>query len=124
MLLSDLNSAMSTHQFGNLINHTATASNIGCNSSTSHTQLWKGTQPKNETGAQQNVDRVCEPENAHCNGRITGAAKNRVDQEKKNDGGIAPKHDPGEVRSDLDHIFRPTHPFEQFRSKKASENRS
>src|SRR5215213_8548106 len=55
-------------------------------------ELRKRTKSEDQTGAEQDVDPVREPQRAHRDRSIAGATKDRVDHEEHHDADVAGEH--------------------------------
>jgi hypothetical protein len=80
----------------------------------------KGTKTEDEAGTKQDIDCVGEPENAHRDRGVSGAAEDRVDEKEEHDGRVAAQHDPGVPSPDRDHRRCCAHQLEQPRRKEES----
>src|SRR5258708_40215313 len=68
---------------------------------------------KEKAWPQYNVDRVCEPQHAHRDRRITSAAEDCVHHEQHYNCRVTCQHDSGEARAVLNNPRRPAHQLKQ-----------
>src|SRR5438445_11829938 len=76
------------------------SSNAGGNRGARNPEPGKWSKAPDQAGIKAHIDEVRQPEYTHCNGRISGAAKDGIDtKEQKNDARTA-QHDSCERRTD------------------------
>ena len=84
---------------------TRTPSNSSRDRRADDAQLRKRPHAENQQWSKHDVDRVGEPEDAHRDRRVAGAAKNAVDQKQHHDARVPAEHHPREARSSRDDVL-------------------
>src|ERR1700730_4392280 len=103
MSTSDFEASSGTRQPAQCVKRADPAAGVSGYGRTHNPELWERPNTKNEAGPKYNVDRVCQPQHAHRDCRITGAAKNSVNHEEHHHGRVASQHDSGEAGAVLNH---------------------
>src|SRR5215469_13734020 len=88
-----------------LVEDAGTASDGGGNGCTGNTEARKGSEAEDEAGAEQDVDRVGEPEDSHCDCRVAGAAEDGVDQKEQKNSRASAQHHTGVGRANCSYTM-------------------
>src|SRR3954454_21002065 len=92
MLTLNIKTSAGTDQLAESEERASAAANRRRNRSTDDAELWKGTDSKNQTRAEHDVDPVRQPQRAHRDRGVTGATKDRVDHEEHHDTDVTGEH--------------------------------
>src|SRR5690349_23476453 len=77
----DFESSAFANQAAERVNRAGAAANIRSHRSARDAELWKRTEPKDETWPKRYVERVRQPQYSHGDRCVAGAAKDRIDHE-------------------------------------------
>ncbi len=103
-----------------LINHAHAAAGGGGHRGAGYTQGRKRAQAENQARVENEVDQVRQPQHPHRNCRVSGAAENRIDQEKLENHEAAAQHH-GRVSVSAGHqLGRRAHQLEKLRREHGS----
>ena len=103
--------ALMTGEMPELIEHPDAATDVRRHGGAGHPHLGKRPPAENETRPERDIEGVCQPERAHGEHSVTGAAENRIDQKNQKHRRVTTEHHPGEVGAhDNDGLFRPHQP--------------
>ncbi len=101
MLAQDFDPAVALAQDVDLVQDPDTSPNTGRDCRSRYSQTWKWPQTQNEAWIEAKVDEVGQPQDAHGDRRVTGAAEDGVHQEEHQDDPRAAQHDPRVGRSHM-----------------------
>src|SRR5579864_7344353 len=89
------------------------SSDAGGNRGPCNAEPGKWSKAPDQAGIEEQIDAVRQPENTHGNGCISGAAKDRIDEEKQEDDAGTAQHDSRVKRADAQNPRSGAHPAEQ-----------
>src|SRR5262249_26385553 len=93
------------------LKHDANASSYaGGNRGPGNAEPGKWSKAPDQAGIEAQVDEVRQPENAHGNSCVSGAAKDRIDEKKQKDDAGTAQHDSRVKRPDAQNPWTGTHP--------------
>ena len=96
-----------------LIEHTGAAADRRRDRRAGQAKLRERSDAKDQQGTEHDVDRVREPEDAHRDRRVAGAAEDRIDQKDQQDDDVAAEHDARVGLSGRDDLGRGAHEAQQ-----------
>ncbi len=88
----DANAAAGPRQVIELVEHAAAAADGRADGGAGDAHLGERADAEDEARAEHDVDRVGEPQHAHRDGGVAGAAEHRVDEEQQQDGAAPAEH--------------------------------
>ena len=92
-----------------LVEHAGAAAEVGGDGGAGHAERRERPQPEDEARGEHDVERVGQPQHAHGDRRVAGAAEDGVDEEEQHDRGVAAEHDPRVGAAGLDDRRRGAH---------------
>ena len=121
MLAPDDDAAVPPRQHVELHQHAHAASRRRRHRRARDAEAWKRAEAENQTRIEHDVDRVRDPQHAHRNRRIAGAAKNRVDEKQREDDAVEAENDARVQRVGEDARRRAHHPQQRLREREAGQ---
>src|SRR5450432_827717 len=94
----DIKAPARTNQATERIKRSRAAPNVRSHGRAYQTELWEWPETKDEARTENYVKGVRQPQRAHCDCRITGAAENGIDHEKHQHRDVTGQHDGGKTR--------------------------
>src|SRR5437870_13726205 len=93
MTASDFESSAFANQTAERVNRASAPPDVSRHGGAGNSKFGERPKAEDETGAEHYVERVRQPENAHCDRRVTRSAKNRIDHKQHDHARVAGDHD-------------------------------